>query len=577
MNKKKTNRTKKKWIIYSGILLSILIIVFFSANSIIGGLVREEVTKQLNSNPESLYHLKFEKLKVNIFTGNLTLKGLTVQPAEDLQTELSKEKIKDLIIADVKTFKIKNIKIFQFLRSSKIDISSIVIKDVLLDYYFKSGSKENSTDKTFAFEDIFSKNFQGTEISTIKISNTTLRFTNANDLDNPIFEIDSLNISVNDIILNKETLKHPMPISFSDIKINTGHFSLNSSEFYSIKTNEVHFNKQDSSIVINGFALVPKYNKHDFNKKIKYNNDWFSIKTQKIKLNKLYLSLLEQQNRLDVNSIQIIEPEILIYRDKRLPDAPFKYKPLLAGMVKKIPIDLLVDTLQIIEARLTYEEQVEISDEPGKVFFDPLYISVYNLTNNPEQIQIKPDMNLTFRGEIMGQALLNANFNIALNRSDEFFTVNGTLDPIAALEFNPFVKNALGVQINKGQVSKAEFNFKANDNESNGTLILDYEELKVEVFKTKDQTKKSGFMSFVANEVIRSHNLDSYKKYIVGNIGFERRKDKAIVNFVWNSCKTGIISIVAPIADKNKKKEKQAVKEEKKENRKNHNKNHQQK
>ncbi len=31
-------------------------------------------------------------------------------------------------------------------------------------------------------------------------------------------------------------------------------------------------------------------------------------------------------------------------------------------------------------------------------------------------------------------------------------------------------------------------------------------------------------------------------KYRTGIIGFERRKDKAIVNFIWNSVKTGVIS-----------------------------------
>jgi len=75
-------------------------------------------------------------------------------------------------------------------------------------------------------------------------------------------------------------------------------------------------------------------------------------------------------------------------------------------------------------------------------------------------------------------------------------------------------------------------------------------------------------MSWVAGGVVRHKNKSDAGKYIIGNIRFERRKDKAIVNFLWNSVKTGLISIVAPIADQTKKAEKQEQKEGNKEQRK---------
>ena len=558
---------KRKWVIYLGILVSLFIIVLFSANSIIKGIVEKEIASQLNNNQNSIYQITYSKLGINVYTGSITIRDLRVKPADSIRKELSDANIKKLLSAEIKVFKIKHINLYQFLKYSKVDISSIIIKNMQVDYYFKTGPKEATNKKTFALQNIFSDKFQGAKINTIDISNTTLRFANASSVTEPIFEIDSVGILINDIELNKETLEESIPISFSDIKINTGHFRLNSSEYYTIKTEGIHFNYQDSSFLINGFALIPNYSKQGFNNKIKYNDDWFSITTQSIKLNHLNISLLKQ-NQVDINSVEILNPDIVIYRDKRLPDAPFKYKPLLAGIIKKIPIDVVVDTLQIIQGKLTYEEQVDISDQPGMVFFDPLFISAYNITNNPEQIQMNPDMFLVFRGKIMGQSFLNAKFEIGLNRNDEFFKTSGSLEPIAASAFNPFVQNALSVQIDAGEILKTEFNFRANDNESQGSMILNYTDLQVKVLKTKDPEKKSGFISFVANEVIRNNNTEEKKKYLIGNIHFQRRKDKAIVNYIWNSCKTGIISIVAPIADKNKKKEKQAIKEEKKENRK---------
>jgi hypothetical protein len=172
----------------------------------------------------------------------------------------------------------------------------------------------------------------------------------------------------------------------------------------------------------------------------------------------------------------------------------------------------------------------------------------------------------------MGESEINANFDFYLNRNDDYFVAQGKLDAISGTAFNPMVENMMLVKIESGDVHSAVFYFTATDNASKGTLDLSYENLKAEVLKHKDPEKKSGAISFFANELINTNNLPDNKKYRQGNIYFERRKDKAIVNFLWNSVKTGIISTVAPIADKNrkafKKEEKETIKQEKQDHRK---------
>ena len=157
--------------------------------------------------------------------------------------------------------------------------------------------------------------------------------------------------------------------------------------------------------------------------------------------------------------------------------------------------------------------------------------------------------------------------DIDLASKYEEFTINGKLEPVSGTDFNQMVEHLLPVHIKSADISKTTFKFSANDDISNGELIMNYDNLHVEVIKGKEHDKKAGLISFVANELVRQKNLEDKGKYIKGFIRFERRKDKAIVNFLWNSIKTGIISIVAPIADKNKKIEKEEKKEEDKKTR----------
>ena len=130
------NIRKKKWKIYSGILLTIIIFLLFLANSIINGFVENEITNQLNNNPNSLYEVQFDKINTNIYTGSINVKNLSIQPVDSVLKELSAENIKKLLSAEIQTFKIKHINIFQFLRNSKVEISAVVIKNMMVDYYF---------------------------------------------------------------------------------------------------------------------------------------------------------------------------------------------------------------------------------------------------------------------------------------------------------------------------------------------------------------------------------------------------------------------------------------------------------
>jgi hypothetical protein len=108
----------------------------------------------------------------------------------------------------------------------------------------------------------------------------------------------------------------------------------------------------------------------------------------------------------------------------------------------------------------------------------------------------------------------------------------------------------------------------ATDDASTGQLIFEYENLKVDVQKKKDQNKKATLISFVANELVKKKNLPENRNYSRGTIQFERRKDRAIVNYLWKSIQSGIISVVAPIADPNKKQNKEQKKESRRDDRK---------
>jgi hypothetical protein len=283
-------------------------------------------------------------------------------------------------------------------------------------------------------------------------------------------------------------------------------------------------------------------------------------------LNGISLNELGNHEQISLNSIHIYNPDIEIYRDKRLPDAPFKKKPLITGLILKIPIPVGIDSLLVIDGKLVYEELLDLSDIPGKIYFDPLYLTATNITNRPGRIKKDPIMPFELNGMLMGTSEINSQLKFHLNRQDEYFSAKGKLAKMDGTALNEMFKSLLMAEIKEWDVHSAEFEFTATDDNSHGTLDLAYENLKIEVLKVKKPEKKATFYTLLAGGVIKHKNLPENPNFRRGIIRFERRKDKAIVNFLWNSVKTGIISTIAPIADKNRKIEKQEQKEaEKKE------------
>jgi len=561
------HKKRRRLYIVLAIIATLLLTGIFVVNRTLENLVKKEVSNQLNSSPNSLYMLEFEDVKINVFSGSLKVINLTVTPTDSAYHLLDGGKIKKLIVSQIPVFKIMGLKYLEFIKEQTIDIVQVELTDFTVDYLINTKAEHPENKNTFALHDVFSANFKGAEIENIHVDAEAINFYHVGKRDSSFFTIDSVHVYLSDIIINSETLKNPIPVNFKDVRISTGHFSLNSMKFYTIYTTDVKFDVMESSLSIDGFKLKPNYSKEDYNKQIKYNNDWFSISTESIKLNGFSIEELEFNGLLSFTSLEVKGPNIEIYRDKRLPDAPFKYKSLLGGMVHKIPMDLNIDTVLISDGKLKYQEQTDVSDQPGTVFFDPLKLAVYHVTNDSSLIAENNIMRVDFHGRIMGEANLDAEIDIDLASKHEEFSISGTLEPVTGTAFNPMVEHLLPVKITSGDISKTAFNFKANDDISRGELIMEYENLGVEVSKGKDHDKKSKLISLVANGLLKSKNTPDHHKYRTGTIRFERRKDKAIVNYLWNSCKIGIISIVAPIADKTEKAERKEQKEEKKEER----------
>jgi hypothetical protein len=133
---------------------------------------------------------------------------------------------------------------------------------------------------------------------------------------------------------------------------------------------------------------------------------------------------------------------------------------------------------------------------------------------------------------------------------------------------NDLLETAINIKFNAGLVDRINFNFTATDQVSNGWMEFLYSGLDAVILK-KNHDPQWGFISGLANTLILSNNPPDGKAPKIVSIGYERDKNKGIINYIWKTVQSGLLHTVLPTSkfQINKKEAKQINKLNRKEER----------
>lgn len=291
-------------------------------------------------------------------------------------------------------------------------------------------------------------------------------------------------------------------------------------------------------------SITSPYEQKNYRKVNKHETDWIGISIASIRLHNFdYLKLI-QDEKFIATSIDLEGVEIDVYRDKTLPDEPYKYKPLFASLLRKLNTELQVDTIHIKNANIRYFERHEHSDKPGVINFTSTNATCTNLTNKPELLAQNPQFKIEAQTRLMGKAPVNMTGNFDMTSKSDQFTINANVGAFSATILNKILTGVLPVEVLEGEVTGVDIVFNASDTRATGTIDFQYEDVKFDVASEEDSRLKSFFRNTMAKAVLNKDNLKSDRRYRQGEIDFDRLKNKSIFNYWWNASKSGILDIM---------------------------------
>lgn len=317
-------------------------------------------------------------------------------------------------------------------------------------------------------------------------------------------------------------------------------------EFYTLSFKRAKVNFYSGTAQIDTIRIHPTLSKYEFSRKKGYETDRVEGAIPYLKL--LGFTLNTNDTVLLRSKKADIQMFLKFFRDKRVPDKK-KYKLLPVQMLRTLPFGLNIDTFQITKSYVSYEEIPEGSETGGTIFFDDLHAKIMEI-NNDSNLKTGHTI-INARARFMGDGKIEMHTVLPWNE-DSKCLMKGALKDFSFEKINSILMPAANLQVQSGHLTYLTFDYTYDNNRANGSIELNYKDLKLSTFKVlekgntsdEDALKRDGLKSFILNSFIIKKNMDSNvpKDKRTGSVTFERDVNKSVFNFWWKSVFSGIKS-----------------------------------
>lgn len=508
-----------------GIILLSLIVLLVLLNYGAAYYISKKLPAIIKSQKNFPYNLSYKDLDVNLLTGSFSMHNAYLAPKTAMD-----EAVKDGIFADVTTVKVSGLSLWQLVKHNRIKVSSVTIDTPKVVLYHNK--------KKYNVEDDVEKPFR----NIIQTGSVTIRNGNFKMVDaklNPTLRAANINLEIYKITVDSATVKENVPVRYRDYTFTCDSLYYNAGPFYNIALNKI--TSTDTTLTVDNFRLIPKHTRRQFTKMISKELDQFNLQADKISIPKVDWGFAS--DTLYVHAPEVVLGKVFanIYRSKEPADDPTR-KKLYSELLRNIKFDLKVDKLLLKNSIVEYEEQLSFARPAAKVSFSKFYATLSNIYSPVGKAKL-PATTIDVQCLFMKNTPLNVKWSFNTLDTSDSFTIIGHLQNIRSEEVNPVSKPLMNVETT-GNLKDVQFTFNGNRERATGTFAIEYDDLKVDIYK-KDGKKKNKLVSAIGNLLVKNDSNDRPKKV---NVAVERNKDKSVFNFLWKFVMQGLKQTVLPKA-----------------------------
>jgi len=498
-------------------LISVLLVGIF-LNIGLNYWIKKQLPIIIHEKNNTAYDINYEKIEVSLWSRNIYAETLLVNPKN------APKDSKNGLFSKIESITIKHFNIWDLAFNDIIQAESIIINKPRVILY-KKGEKLLNNSKSIKTQIIepFRKIIA---VSNIYLNDGTIDVVSL-DTEKPIFSVKKIILKLEGILITDATLKEKIPIQYKTYALVIDSLFYRPSAFYHINIGKISTEK--NFLKINNFSNLPQFNRRDFTKRLEKEKDIYTLKFDSAQIKKMNWGFKNDRFFFKANSVVINHFDANIYRGK-MPKDDLSKKYLYNHLLRNIKFPLQIDTLQALKSKLVYEEEIDFSKGPGVLNFDKFNLQATNLRSG-FGLKKTNDVEIKVNCIFMKTSPLNVDWSFNVLDKKDSFHIQGVISNFDVAAMGRFSKPYMNASFT-GVFNKYRFNFYGNDIISKGNASLDYDDLKVKLYKKKKPEKEAKLKSAILNLLVKNDSNDKTK---TADVELERIQEKSFYNFLWRS------------------------------------------
>lgn len=547
----KLSTDKRKTNVWLFIALSILIacIAFVAfINYAWKPFLSKKVKSTVYESTKGLYVINFSDVRFNIISGQASFDNLNLKADTLVYERLKRTKDAPRHLYSIKLDKIifTDISLSEIYFKKKLHLVDVMVnKPEVTIIYNDIKTKADTADKKTAYQQL-SKFLKSFSINRIILKDADITYRDQSASKPKITNFKGFMLKVSDFKIDslsqfdKSRFYYTKDISL----LLKNHRFTTKDGLYNISIGEVLASTRAKSFKLTKLRVKPLYPEIEFSHKYKMQHDRYDFTFKEIGLSNIDFNKLNTERRLIADKLQINGADLKIFMNRAMPPVDFdKGRNYPHVVLKRLKISTRIDTLLIKNSNINYSEYNPKSKNKGTVTFNNFNARILNITNDSLSLVRSHWARASTSALLMGKAALNVSINFNLTSANADFNFNGTVGKMDMRILNTLTRNMSLAEITSGTINKADFKVSGNLRTTTGYIKLYYNDLKLILLKTDDETndlKTKTIVSALANTIIKNENPGKDGLLRIGKTEAERANYASFFNLMWKSIFAGI-------------------------------------
>lgn len=512
------------------------------------------IHKELKDGKLKELHVVLKKNNKKI-TGNVSLKDLEIKDFE-LSDKKDNPDLLSVKIPGLKVdFKRNGNDVKPILNFGSVELVKPVI--ALRNYTAKNKDKNKEGKKPAKNKPVFAShgNDPGLIIDNFKIKYAMFSMYTDDDPKSHS-AIRNGNLSVSGIRFYENKGESLLPISVNNLVLEAKEIgTINNPDIF-MNVSSINYDLKKEKLTINNLKVKNTKTLVELYKNQLYRKPWFDVYVPKVQIS-FKLDELVNTNP-HIRKVDIDRVKFLFKFDFKLAINP-KIKPLFVDMIRSSSIPYTIDTVAIANSDATIYMQENTRERSGYLIFNDINGTINNISNDPEVIAKKPNTLIDVRTLLWGEGKSHVIGTISLSDPDKYFNLKGVVDTMDLTVADTLIKDVFNMSVTSGRLDQAKFDIDFNETQASGSVLFDYEKLKVTLFKgqhavtvntdsmstaaveKKEKLNSDFMMKIIVNGLIKENNIPGKGNYVIGSAAYVREPDKPVFRYIWYSLAGGML------------------------------------